>query len=94
MDAGMLFDELYEIGARRIGNGDYPSSLPIKLVHRVGGGEGQGEYAERVYEHDNDGEMIYFKITGFYSSYDGTDWDSDIQRVTPQEKTITVYVKY
>lgn len=35
----------------------------------------------------------FFRMEGFYSSYDGSDWSgSEPERVFPQEKTITVYV--
>ena len=34
---------------------------------------------------------IYVKQTGFYSSYNGTDWNDDFTIVKPVEKTITVF---
>lgn len=37
------------------------------------GGEGQGEYVWVVFEHD--GNLI--RLTGLYSSYDGTEWGED-----------------
>ena len=87
-----LVKEIKEYGVSSVANEDFNSSeLPIELVHAEGGHSGDGEYAERVFEHDNNGEKIYVKITGFYSSYDGTDWDSDLKQVSPLKKTITVY---
>lgn len=56
------------------------------------GGEGMGDtwYSVKYFpEHD-----VYIKVSGFYSSYNGTDftdYDSDCHQVTPQQKTITVY---
>jgi hypothetical protein len=63
--------------------GDY------KEVYSKGDREGGGEDSEWVVhflEHD-----IYLSVTGFYSSYNGTDWDSDITQVAPYEQTIIVY---
>lgn len=56
------------------------------------GGEGEGDHWHSVkYFPDHD---IYIKVTGFYQSYDGTEfydgWDC-CKEVRPQEKTITVY---
>jgi uncharacterized protein YlxP (DUF503 family) len=53
------------------------------------GGEGQGETYYVVYhfvDHDK-----YIRINGFYSSYNGADFDNAPYEVTPQQKTITVY---
>lgn len=60
-----------------------------KLVYSKGGDEGGGDYAERVFyfkEYD-----FYACITGFYSSYEGTDWNGEWSQVSPKQKTITVY---
>lgn len=63
----------------------------IKEIDQVGG-EGEGERWHSVkhfVDHD-----VYIKVTGHYSSYNGTDfwdeWDA-CREVKPQEKTITVY---
>lgn len=92
----MNFEELTakinEIGVSAIAHEDFTKEeLDMELVHSEGGHEGEGEYAERVFEHVNGDEKIYIKITGFYSSYHGTDWDSDFEKVEPVQKTITVY---
>jgi hypothetical protein len=56
------------------------------------GGEGQGDtwYSVKYFpKHD-----IYIKVDGWYTSYDGTDfdgWDDACSEVRPIEKTITVY---
>lgn len=55
------------------------------------GGEGMGDdwYAIKHFpDHD-----VYIKVSGYYSSYEGTDfggWDCCTE-VRPREKTITVY---
>lgn len=55
------------------------------------GGEGQGDtwYSVKYFPDDD----VYIKVNGFYSSYNGTDFDGweDCQEVRPIEKTITVY---
>lgn len=61
----------------------------IETSHQKGGCEGGGDYAERVFLFKD--HNIYLKVTGFYSSYHGTDWEYDWTEVFPKEKTITVY---
>lgn len=61
----------------------------VETVHSEGDCEGGGEHSEKVLyfaEHE-----IYIRITGFYSSYDGTDWYDEMSQVYPKKKTITVY---
>lgn len=57
------------------------------------GGEGQGDHAHIVFKlTEDDFTVRYYKVDGYYSSYDGVDWDgSDLYEVTPRERTITVY---
>lgn len=64
----------------------------IEVVETTGG-EGQGDHAHIVFKlTDVDGNESFYKVDGYYSSYDGVDWDgSDLYSVTPREKTITVY---
>lgn len=53
-------------------------------VHSEGGHEGGGSHAEKVYhfkKHD-----VYLKLAGYYSSYDGTDWDDCFTIVKPEKK--------
>lgn len=61
----------------------------VAIVDEVGGHEGGGDYAMRVV-HFKD-HNVFLKLTGSYSSYEGTDWDSDWKEVVPKEKMITVY---
>lgn len=57
------------------------------------GGEDQGSewYSVKHFVDHN----IYIRIDGYYSSYDGTDFDNNLEncckQVTPQKKKITVY---
>ena len=54
------------------------------------GGEGQGDswYSVKYFK-DHD---VYIRTNGFYSSYNGTDFDYGYgEEVKPVQKTITVY---
>ena len=60
----------------------------IKVVDEYGG-EGQGDEYWVVYhfvEHD-----IYIRVDGWYSSYEGSEFEDYGYEVRPTEKTITVY---
>lgn len=66
----------------------------LTLVEEVGG-EDEGSYKHLIFrvEHVNrPGLTQWFKKTGYYSSYEGTDWEEgSISEVTPQERTVIVY---
>ena len=74
--------------------GDYDSKKlglgEIKEVEQFGG-EGQGDtwYSVKYFK-DHD---VYLKVSGYYQSYDGTDFSGwgCVKEVTPTQKTITVY---
>ncbi len=60
------------------------------IIDEEGGYGGGGEYAHRVrfFEDHN----VYIKLEGFYSSYNGTDYDdNDYEEVKPVERTVTFY---
>lgn len=60
------------------------------VVDEEGGYEGGGEYVHRV-RHFTD-HNVFIKLEGFYSSYNGTDWDGyDYEEVKPVERTVTFY---
>ena len=66
-----------------IGVGEYEE------VEQVGGeGEGETWYSVKYFpKHD-----VYIKTRGFYTSYNGTDFDYGYgEEVKPTQKTITVY---
>lgn len=87
MNAEELLEKVNEIGITQIVEKDYDTDeIDLELVHSIGGHEGAGEYAERVFQHEN----LFIKITGYYSSYNGTEWE-DCAIVEPKQKTITVY---
>lgn len=87
LDVGTDCDELESM---KMKNALHHFTMPC--VHSEGGGEGEGEYVERVFAvKDGDEALVYFRITGFYSSYNGTDWDDGFSIVEPYQKTITLY---
>jgi hypothetical protein len=68
------------------------NGIPIwEEIDQVGG-EGQGDHWHSVkYFKDHD---VYIKVTGFYSSYNGTDfdgWDDSCEEVKPQTRTVVVF---
>lgn len=73
---------------------DFTTPLPVigecKEVDRYGG-EGMGEtlYSVKFFPDHN----VYVRVDGYYTSYNGTDFDGweSVKEVRPQEKTITVY---
>lgn len=62
------------------------------IVHSEGGSEGEGEYVERVIHFCVGGEPeIFLRTTGFYESYNGTEWSGEWQVVYPREVLVTQY---
>lgn len=57
------------------------------------GGEGMGDHAHVVYSvrPQNSDDMQYFRIDGYYTSYDGTDWDGELYEVKLTTRTVTFY---
>lgn len=83
-DAG--WDGWYTVGEVR--------SVPVEYVKLVEkeGGMYDGSHCRRVFEVGfSDGDVRYFKISGYYSSYDGTSWDGDFHEVTPVTQTVIQY---
>ena len=66
----------------------------IQLGKAIGGGEGGGDYVQRVFSITNDAdEKEYFAIEGYYSSWMGTDYDgSEFCKVKPQEEIVINYI--
>lgn len=63
----------------------------MELVYQEGGGEGEGDYVERVIEVAADGDSAFVACTGFYDSYNGTEWANDWHLVEPRQVTMTKY---
>lgn len=66
----------------------------IKVVYAEGGGEGGGEHVERVFSvNGTEGPVSYLRVTGYYQSYNGTDWNDDWELVEPRKVVVTQYFK-
>lgn len=63
----------------------------VATVDTEGGYEGGPEHTHVVIRVTQGDVVRYFKKTGYYSSYGGSDWDGDIHAVQPTTKTVTVY---
>src|ERR1035437_10599719 len=72
-------------------NEDFDKNLlpSFTIVHTEGDCEGGGEYSEKVFRFTEDN--LYVKFTGFYTSYEGTDWDGDFNQVFRFQKFIQSY---
>lgn len=88
-----VFEDL-SISISDVAHCDIPNPIPDlgswKEVDQRGG-EGEGEtWWSVIHLKDLD---IYIKTNGFYTSYDGVNFDgwSDLTIVEPRQKTITVY---
>jgi hypothetical protein len=58
------------------------------------GGEGQGDEMWKVFSISKDGEKdAYFRVQGFYNSWNGTEWNYEIDLVQPYEVTVTQWRK-
>lgn len=67
------------------------------IVDSEGGGEGEGEYVERIvavfkYGEPADSLVGLVQVTGFYSSDNGTEWDTEYNEVSPKPKTVIQWV--
>jgi hypothetical protein len=90
------------LGEGDTGNADYPFDLGVFEVQAEGGGEGQGEKVIRIFAIAPKGSLIndiqqingalgYVKLGGFYSSYNGTEWDDDLRVVYPKVVQVTKF---
>lgn len=71
------------------------------------GGEGEGDHRHIVYAIVPEGQFFdftqadgtgkipgavdYVMFTGFYDSYNGTEWNDEFESVAPEQQTIIVY---
>lgn len=64
----------------------------VRLVEQVGG-EGEGENYYLVFEVRNpDGTVQFFRVDGYYASYEGTSWDgAALREVKAVVRPVTFY---
>ncbi len=62
----------------------------VKVVETFGG-EGLGDSAHMVFEVVAGEHQGFYRLNGYYSSYQGFDWDGRLHKVEAVQKTITVY---
>ncbi len=89
--------ERYETVYQNLHDGEYgdkkntvevPGLPTLKYVDSYGG-EGQGDAYWVVFSVDNQ----FFRIDGWYASYDGGELDGELYEVFPEEVTKTVYLR-
>jgi hypothetical protein len=73
------------------------AGIYVKLVHSEGDREGGGDHSEHIWSVGFNGvpPFAFIKITGFYSSHNGTEWDdlSSAVLVYPRQVMVTQYFK-
>jgi len=78
----------YEVGTESI---DVVGLGVVTVVDEYGG-EGQGdEYWIAFRVEFAEGPIRFFRMNGYYASYDGGTFDGPFEEVQPVEKTITVF---
>lgn len=67
--------------------------ITLSLVEEVGGREGGGESVVRVVKVTDDTGLTvtFLRMGGYYASYEGTEWDNDVEVVYPREVTVIQY---
>jgi hypothetical protein len=89
----MDHDLLYTLENIEYFSGNPYKDLDITPVVIQGGYEGGGETVVRVYkivDHTHN-EIIYLRRTGYYSSYNGTEWDDTLEQVYPKAVEVIMY---
>ena len=87
------WDEWGEVGE--------PVKIPglglVTVAHQEEGFDGGGDHVEVVLRVEppmtdyNESLVRYFRKTGYYSSYEGTEWDGAFEEVEPRQVTVTQY---
>ena len=63
----------------------------VKCIEQEGG-EGEGEHYRVVLELTKEDDKFLIMCTGYYNSYDGTDWTyGDVYECEAYDKVITAY---
>lgn len=87
IDYSLSPTELAELNAAYVVEG-----VGIKCVHSEGDCEGGGEHSEKVFAVlEGDQSLSYIRVTGYYASYNGTDWNDDWTFVEPRTVEVVQY---
>lgn len=70
---------------------ELPPGFKVTCVHVDGGGEGEGEYVERVFCIEHGEQSWHIKTTGSYYSYDGISWSGEFTFCEAREVVVTQY---
>lgn len=66
--------------------------IVMATVYHVGGGEGGGENVVRVWSVTVAGEIkAYIRVTGYYASYRGTEYNESAELVEARDVLVTQY---
>ncbi len=97
MEKSQIIESLHTQVKKGAG-GDWGEAIVIdgfKVEHvETKGGEDEGSsYSDVYFIVSNDGALsMYVLVTGYYSSYDGVDWEyGDASEVVPHEKTVKAW---
>lgn len=87
LDADLNPNELEDLKAKHVVEG-----IHIECVHSEGDCEGGGEHSENVFGvFEGDQALSYIRVTGYYASYNGTDWNDDWTFVEPRTVEVVQY---
>jgi hypothetical protein len=85
----------HEWGEFKDSNGevfDIPGVGSVSVVDQVGGYEDAGSYMHLIFKvTDTSGKESYYRKSGTYDSWDGSEWDGPFVEVTPITKTVTTF---
>lgn len=90
----MSITDVYEIECLKyvVDVVDVVDGINLELVDSEGGGEGEGSHVHRVFAINEHGNVIsYIRVTGYYESYCGTEYNDDWTFVEPREVKVTQY---
>lgn len=89
VDKGDFEDSLYDYRTKTQRSA---FGITLTVVHSIGGGEGGGETVVRVFAVNADGKVVaYLKRRGFYSSYEGTEWNAEFTQTFPRYTLVVDY---
>ncbi|WP_367137961.1 hypothetical protein [Saccharothrix sp. HUAS TT1] len=81
--------EWAEVGTTPVAVPDFGT---VEIVEDIGGYEDGGGTRYLTFKvTDEEGRSRFFRKHGYYSSYDGSDWDGDFQECAQKAKVVTVY---